>query len=329
VAARVLAGDLGGTKTNLAIYAVGSSGDLTPLREASYPSAAFPSLEAVTSEFLAGDPAPLHAAAFGVAGPVIRGAARITNLPWEVVADALAVAIDCPTVRLLNDLETTAYGALHVAPEDVLTLNAGEPAAANRVVIAAGTGLGQALLCWDGRRHQAMATEGGHADFGPTEAHEIELLSFLRAEYARVSWERVLSGPGLHNIFRYLDERLHRPVNATIRARMAQADPSAVIGEAALAGECATCAEAVDLFVDLYGAQAGNLALTAMALGGVYVGGGIVKKLLPKIADGRFMARFLDKAPHRAVMERMPVWVLLNERTSLLGAAHAAAELLR
>ncbi len=326
MSACILAGDVGGTKTVLAIYAVGDHGRLTAVRDAAYRSPAFPDLETVVGRFLDGHATPIRAAAFGVAGPVIGGIARITNLPWQVSAEALANVIGCPRVRLMNDLETTAYGALFVDPHQLLTLNAGVATTGHRAVIAAGTGLGQALLCWDGSRFLPAATEGGHADFGPTEEREIGLLRFLRRESGRVSWERVVSGPGLHNIFRYLDEELHRPVAPGLRERLRHEDPSAVIGAAGLDGSCAVCSEAIDIFVRLYGAQAGNLALTAMALGGVYVGGGIVTKLLPRITAGPFLEAFLDKEPHRALMQRMPVWILLNDKTSLLGAAYAAAD---
>lgn len=324
----VLAGDIGGTKTNLAVYAVGGSATLALVREASLASREFGGLEEVVTRFLGGERERIGAAAFGVAGPVIDGVARITNLPWRVDAQALGRAIGSPRVRLMNDLETTAYGALFAGAHELLALNPGTPQAGNRAVIAAGTGLGQALLCWDGRRYHPSASEGGHGDFGPNEEREIGLLEFLRKEHSRVSWERVVSGPGLHNIFRYLDEDLHRPVAAAARERMQGEDPSAVIGAAGLDGSCPTCAEAVAMFVRLYGAQAGNLALTAMAVGGMYVGGGIVIKLLPAITGGAFVDAFAAKEPHRALMQRMPVWVLLNPKASQSGAAHAARELL-
>jgi len=326
VSACILAGDVGGSKTNLAIYAVGEHARLTLVRDAGFHSIAFADLEAIVARFLEGHDTAIRAAAFGVAGPVIGSMARITNLPWQVSAEALAQTIGCGRVRLMNDLETTAYGALFVDPDELLTLNAGVATPGHRAVIAAGTGLGQALLCWDGGRFNPAPTEGGHVDFGPTDEREIGLLRFLRREHGRVSWERVVSGPGLHNIFRYLDEELHRPVAPALRERLHREDPSAVIGAAGLDGSCPVCSEAIDIFVRLYGAQAGNLALTAMALGGIYVGGGIVTKLLPRMTDGRFLEGFLDKEPHRALMQRMPVWILLNDKTSLLGAAYAAAD---
>ena len=324
----VLAGDVGGTKTNLGVYAVRAPGALALVRDASFPSHAFDGLEPIVASFLRGAPERIGAAAFGVAGPVLGDVARITNLGWRIEASALARAVGCPAVRLMNDLETTAYGALFVPAEQLLPLNPGTPRAGNRAVIAAGTGLGQALLYWDGARYHPSATEGGHADFAPTDDHEIGLLEFLRREHTRVSWERVLSGPGLHNVFRYLDEGLGRPVDSALRARLQHEDPSAVIGAAGLDGSCPTCAEAVGLFLRLYGAQAGNFALATMAVGGVYVGGGIIIKLLPKVTDGGFLAAFTAKDPHQALMQRVPVWVLLDPKTSELGAAHAAADLL-
>jgi glucokinase len=251
----------------------------------------------------------------------------VTNLPWRVEAPALGRAIGCPSVRLMNDLEATAFGALFVDDDDMLTLNPGHPGVGNRAIIAAGTGLGQALLVWDGKRYHPSATEGGHADFAPRDDREVELLCFLRQRYGRVSWERVLSGPGLHNVFRFLDEALHRPVAAATRARLEGEDPAAVIGELGVGGGCPTCVEAVEWFVGLYGAQAGNLGLAAMAVGGLYLGGGIVTKLLPKIREGRFLEALVAKEPHRALLERMPVYVLLNPKTAQLGAAYAAAEL--
>jgi glucokinase len=325
---RVLAGDIGGTKTNLAIYALAEPSGLRLERQQQFASQRYADLTSVVREFLAASPEPIAAAAFGVAGPVVNNAVRVTNLPWRVEAGALATAIGCGEVRLMNDLESTAYGALFVDEDEILTLNPGTRRPGNRAVIAAGTGLGEALLFWDGRRHWPSATEGGHADFSPRNELEIGLLRFLLAGGERVSWERVLSGPGLRNIFRYLDEGLGRPVAKTVRERLAREDSSAVIGEAGVAGVCTTCVEAVELFVSLYGAQAGNLALASMALGGVYVGGGIVNKLRPKVTEGAFLESFLAKPPHRALLEQTPLCILLNPRTSQLGAAHAAAELI-
>jgi glucokinase len=328
MAEHVLAADIGGTKTNLAIYAAESAERTALVREASFPSRQYGGLEAVVREFLAPGGETVRAAVFGIAGPVIDDAVTTTNLPWRVEAAALRELLGCPHVRLMNDLETTAYGALFLPAEDLLTLNAGIRRPANRAVIAAGTGLGEAFLFWDGTRYRPAATEGGHVEFAPRDAREVQLLEFLRARYPHVSYERVVSGPGLVNIFRFLDEALGRPVAPSVRERMAREDPAAVVGTAAVAAECAACVEAVEIFVSLYGAQAGNLALTVMSTGGMYVGGGIVIKLLPQMTAGSFMDSFTAKGRYRALMEAIPVEIILNARTSQIGAAHAAAALL-
>lgn len=323
----ILAGDVGGTKTNLAIFAVGDQGRLTVAREVSVSSRSGATFEAVVGSFLASVTEPVAAAAFGIAGPVLEGVVHVTNLPWRIEAEILARALGCP-VRLLNDLESTAYGALHLDASELLVLSAGAPLPANRAVIAAGTGLGQALLFWDGQRYHPSATEGGHVDFGPRDAREEALLHFLRPRLGRVTWERVLSGPGLHNLFTFLVEGEGRVVDAAVRARLASEDPSAVVGELGVSRACAVCADAVDLFVSLYGSQAGNLGLSTLALGGVYVGGGIVTKLLPRITAGAFLRAFHDKEPHESLMRRMPLSVIRTGRASLLGAAHVAAEMI-
>ena len=324
----VLAGDVGGTKTNLAVYGVSGHGQLTLVREASVASREAASLEAVVEAFLARGHERIAAAAFGIAGPVLGGIVDVTNLPWHVEALSLGRAIGCPSVRLLNDLATTAYGALYVGAQEILVLSPGEPLAGNRAFIAAGTGLGQGMLFWDGQRYHPSASEGGHVDFGPRDDREVALLRFLRPRVGRVTWERVLSGPGLHNVFTYLVEGEGRAPSAAVRARLAAEDPSAVIGELGVIGGCPVCEEAVDLFVGLYGAQAGNLGLSALAVGGVYVGGGIVTKLLPKITGGRFVQAFHAKEPHESLMRRMPLSVILTPKASLLGAAYVAAEML-
>jgi glucokinase len=235
----------------------------------------------------------------------------------------------------MNDLATTGYGARFLPADQIHVLNEGKKQDGNIAVIAAGTGLGQALLFWDGNRHQPCSTEGGHADFAPHNELEIELLRFLLQRFPRVSYERVLSGPGLVNIFRFLDEGLKKPVAAEVRERMKSEDPGAVISQAAAEGSCGTCETALDMFIRIYGAQAGNLALTLMATGGVYVGGGIVTKILPGLIaaapvrgeNSAFMAAFKSKQPFAKLMSEIPVHIILNPKASLIGAAHAAAEL--
>jgi glucokinase len=329
VARTVLAGDIGGTKTNLALWEVTGPGRVVPVREASFPSAAYGGLEEVVGELLRGGGEGVAAAAFGIAGPVIDDAVATTNLPWRVEAASLRRLLGTPHVRLMNDLEATAYGALFLPAKSLHTLNPGRERAGNRAVIAAGTGLGQGFLFWDGMRHVPVATEGGHVDFAPRDEVEMALLRFLQKTYARVSYERLLSGPGLLNVFRFLAEGLGRPVAPAVRARLerADADPSAVVGEAGVAGTCPTCVEAVEFFVAVYGAQAGNLALTVMATGGVYVGGGIVTKMLPRMTTGAFMRAFVAKGRYEDFMAAIPVHIILEPKTALLGAAQAAAEL--
>jgi glucokinase len=258
---------------------------------------------------------------------VIEEKVQVTNLPWKVEAESLAAEIGCNGVRLMNDLETTAYGALFLGPDELLTLNEGVPRRTHRAVIAAGTGLGQAILFWDGQRYRPTATEGGHIAFAPRNEREMGLLRYLLERYDRVSYERVLSGPGLSHIFDYLRRDAGLPVAPSVLERMKTEDPNAVIGESALAGTCRTCEEAVDMFVSLYGAQAANLALSAMALGGVYVGGGIVTKLLPKVKAGAFMEAFTDVGRFKPLLSETSVQVILNSKASLLGAAEAALDL--
>jgi glucokinase len=324
----VLAGDIGGTNTNLAIYARHGARNLSLVREASFPSRRYGALEEVVGEFLSTGSEAIEAAAFGIAGPLSGGVLVPTNLPWRAVeAAGLAQEIGCERVRLMNDLATTGYGALFLPPDEFRTLNEGVPRPGHAAVIAAGTGLGQAMLFWDGSRYLPSASEGGHADFAPRNPLEIGLLEFLLERFERVSYERVLSGPGLVNIFRFLDEGLKRPVEPPVRERFESEDPAAVIGSAALSGNCRTCEEAVDIFVGVYGSQAANLALTLMATGGVYIGGGIVTKILPKMTTGRFLDSFKAKQPLAHLVAEIPVRVILNPKASQIGAAHAAAEL--
>jgi glucokinase len=326
MATRVLAGDIGGTKTALAVYRFEETRTARLEAEQTFPSREYPGLEEIIREFLGPRHEPLAAAAFGVAGAVLAGEVTATNLPWKLSEGQLGEELGSERVRLLNDLETTAYGALFLGPEELHTLNEGIPRQTHRAVIAAGTGLGQAVLFWDGSRHRPAATEGGHASFAPRDEREIGLLRFLLERYPRVSWERVLSGRGLFHIFEFLRSE-GAPVIPEVERRLASEDPSAVVGEAGVRGACPTCEDTVDLFVSLYGAQAANLALTTMALGGVYVGGGIVTKLLPKVTSGLFMEAFRNAGRFEPLMTDTPVRLILNPKASLLGAAEAALDL--
>lgn len=325
----VLAGDVGGTKTDLALYRAEPEGIVLE-REETVPSAGFRRFGDLLKKFL-GDSSGVVAAAFGLPGPVIDGRVQTVNLPWEAVDPVeLAREIGCPRVRLMNDLETTALGALHLPADELLVLNSGVERKGSRAVIAAGTGLGQAFLFWNGKYWEPSATEGGHTDFGPHGDLEDGLLRFLRAKFGEhVSYERIVSGPGLKNVFDYLDQDRKRPVAEDVRRELAgAADASAVIGGAAVAGTCVACRESLELFVRIYGAQAGNLALTVMATGGVYVGGGIVTKILPMMKTGAFVDAFTNKGRYRKLLSEIPVKVILNARASRIGAAMAARSLL-
>ncbi len=329
----ILAGDVGGTKTDLALYHAADQAAeeegraMTLVREASFPSLRYPGLEEVIDVFLDRQ-APVRAAAFGIAGPVLDGKVTTTNLAWQVEATRLARRLNGAQVRLMNDLEATAHGALSLAPEEIQSLNPGLARRGHRAIIAAGTGLGQAFLFWDGQQYRAAATEGGHVDFAPRNTLEERLLGYLRRRYTRVSYERLVSGSGLGQICRFLVEEEGRALTAGVAKRIQTADPAAVIGQAGVSAECPTCEAAVEIFLSIYGAQAGNLALTVMSLGGVYVGGGIIVKLLPKVGHGAFMRAFVDKGRFASLMEEIPVRILLNPKTSQIGAAQAALRLL-
>ncbi len=323
----ILAGDVGGTKTALALFTEGPA-DLTPLREAALPSRQFLTLERAIESFLGGGPhGEITAACFGVAGPVVGGRCRTTNLPWEIDETRLAGAIPARQVKLLNDLEAMGHGVLGLPPSALAALQVGERRNGNMVLIAAGTGLGEAILVWDGSRHAVIASEGGHVEFGPRTDLDIDLLRFLRAEVGHVSYERVVSGPGFFNTYRFLRERSGVPEPRWLAEAIAGGDPGAVLSQAGLAGEDPVCVQALDLFVSLYGAEAGNLALKALAVGGVFVGGGIAPKIRSKLADGTFTTAFRDKGRYAALMASIPVWLVLEPRAALLGAARVAREL--
>jgi len=326
----VLAGDVGGTKIRLALVEDAGGGAPRVLREATLASRAHASLDDAIAAFLAGGPAGVvEAVCVGVAGPVIDGRCVATNLAWEVSEAQLARAAGARRARLLNDLEAAGHGVLTLDPAALRALQPGAPRRGNVALIAAGTGLGEALLVWDGRRHLVVPSEGGHADFAPRTDLEIELLAFLRKEHGRVSYERVLSGPGLLAVYRFLRQGSGVPEPAWLAARMAADDPSAAIAEAALDGEDAVCGRALDLFVSVYGAEAGNLALKALALGGVFVGGGIAPKIVERLSGGGFVDAFRDKGRLADLMATIPVHVVLDDRAALLGAALVGLALAR
>ena len=322
----ILAGDIGGTKTSLALYSL-RSGKLKVEAKETFPSKDYSGLEAVLKEFRADQTQSILRACFGVAGPVIDGKVKTPNLPWVIRAGQVAKAFKLKTVTLLNDLEAAAYGIFTLKPRELFTINSGKgKRPGNKALIAAGTGLGEAALFDNGEEYFPSASEGGHGDFAPRNEVEVELLRYLIGKFGHVSYERVVSGPGLWNIYEYLKQsgRLEEPRWLTDKLAAA-IDPSAVVTQLALAGESAICERALELFVSVYGAEAGNLALRAKATGGIYLGGGIAPKILGKLQDQTFMRAFTDKGRYGELLSGIPVRVILNEQTALQGAAYYAA----
>jgi glucokinase len=320
----ILAGDIGGTHARLAFFQA-NNGNLKLISETSFASREYSGLEVIVSTFLDQQHLGVDAACFGIAGPVRNGRAEVSNLPWVVESSRLAREIQVGPTFLINDLEASAWGigALDIA--DLLSLNEGIPGAqGNQAVIAAGTGLGQAGMFWDGCQHHVFACEGGHTDFGPRNDLETELLKYLLAKFGRVSYERVLSGPGLVNIYSFLRDTGRGEEPKWLAEKLAIGDPAATISIAALSGQSPLCQQALDIFVSIYGAETGNLALKVLATGGVFISGGIAPKILPKLKDGKFKQAFLDKGRMRPLLEATPVRVIVNENTGLLGAARCA-----
>jgi glucokinase len=335
----ILGGDVGGTKTNIGLFEV-AGGAPRLVRTASFHSSEYPGLAAVMKAFLAGEAREIGVACFGIAGPVLANRVTTPNLAWQIDGDQVAAEVGVPRVLLINDLVATAEGIPLLAADEVAVLqpsiantaNTAETpdAEGNRALVAAGTGLGMALLPRIGADWVPVPSEGGHADFAPRNEDEIGLLRYLRERFGRVSIERVLSGPGLFNIYQYLRDARHAAESPEVREALARGDdPAKVIGEQGLApGGCAICARSLEIFAGVYGAVAGNLALTGTATGGVWLGGGIAPKILPRLTDGLFVQTFLAKGRFTPFLERVPVRVILNQRTAMLGAARRAAALL-
>lgn len=323
----LLAGDVGGTKTNLAVYSL-ESGPHVRLAEATFLSGDYASLENLVDEFLSQVDFGISRASFGVAGPVVAGQAKITNLPWEMAETRLEEVLGFP-VRLLNDLETIAYAVPFLQSKDLETLNEGEAAQGGAIaVIAPGTGLGEAYLAWDGSHYRAFASEGGHTDFAPNNRLEIDLLRYLQDRLGHVSYERVCSGQGIVNIYAFLrDSGYEEP--AWLAERLAAADdPAPVIANAALDKDaCEICSTTLGVFVSILGAETGNLALKVLATSGVYLGGGIPPRILPLLKRDSFMEAFRYKGRFSDLLARVPVHVILNPKAALLGAACYVLEL--
>jgi glucokinase len=320
----ILAGDIGGTHARLAFFDV-SNGGFRLVSASVFPSREYAGLDAIVSQFV--DSSSLHpdAACFGIAGPVRNGRVQTSNLPWTIEAKRLADTLKLKSVTLINDLEANAWGISALNAKDVVCLNQvkGHPAG-NQAVIAAGTGLGEAGMYWDGTQYHIFACEGGHTDFAPRNELEIELLQYLCGRYGHVSYERIVSGPGLVNVFQFLRDSGRGQEPQWLTDEMRKTDPAAAISRAALEGKSQTCEHALDIFISIYGAEAGNLALKLLSTGGVYLGGGIAPKIVSKLAGPLFMDAFAGKGRMQSLLEAMPVMVIINDQAALMGAARCA-----
>ena len=316
----ILAGDVGGTKVHLALFDF-TDGNLKHARDKQFPAKDYAGLEEIVKEFVVAE--KVTAACFGVPGPVREGRLRLTNLPWTLDSRELASNLKIDYVFLINDLQANGYGIAELDADQICTLSEGDARqVGNRALISAGTGLGEAFLVWDGRDYVPYPSEGGHSDYAPRNEDEFDLLRFLRQKYeGRISFERVVSGPGLTNIYEFLREVRGLEEPAWLAERMAKEDSNAVITDCALKAKSELCEKALDMFVSAYGAEAGNLALKVLSVGGLYVGGGIAPRILDKLKDGTFMKAFTDKGRLSQLLVNMSVRVILESRTALIGAA--------
>ena len=325
----ILAGDVGGTKVHLALYDF-EAGKLKERRSQKFPAHEFAQLDDVVNAFLAADgdrqaedKSAIVAACFGCPGPVRDGHLKLTNLPWVLDEKDLRASLGIEHIFLINDLEANGYGIPELTPESIFTLHQGDPAAVgHRGLVSAGTGLGEALLIWDGKQHRPIPSEGGHCDFAARNDREIALLQYLHKTLnGRVSFERVVSGLGIKNVYAFLRdvEKLHEP--QWLKDRLANEDPNAVIGSCAEDGSSSICFETMKTFAGAFGAEAGNVALKVLAMGGVYLGGGIAPKTLKTLQNGTFMQAFLDKGRMSPLLQAIPVRIILDETCALLGAA--------
>jgi glucokinase len=323
----VLAGDIGGTNTRLAFFE-GTPDHLTPVALEVFPNRGHKGLEEIVARFVANHKVKAGAACFGIAGAVRDGYVETTNLPWTVSAKKIAGELRVEDVQLVNDLEANAHGIALLAESDFVVLNPGLPCpGGNRALISAGTGLGEAgLLAEADGSYRPFPSEGGHVDFAPRNDHEIELLRYLMGRFEHVSYERVLSGPGLHNLYQFLRDTRRGEEPAWLKDEIAHGDdPSAAIAKSALAGTSAMAVQALDMFVSIYGAEAGNLALKVVATGGTFIGGGIAPKILPKLNSPTFMQAFQDKGRVSSLLKDTAVRVITNDKTALFGAGRVAA----
>ena len=318
----LLSGEIGGTKARLALF---EEDKLQCVEEKTFHSRDFSDFFSLLHHFLTSFPdISISRAGFGIAGPVQDGVCRATNLPWTLSAEELQHQFKIPHVFLLNDLEASGWGLQFLSPNKYVTLNEGKRINGNQVLISAGTGLGEAGLFWNTKIHHSMATEGGHTDFAPCNEEQVELFSYLYKKHKHVSYERVLSGFGLYQIYRFLVDTQKKEGDPEIEAIFTELEPQRLVIEKALEGLSTTCIHAVEIFISIYGAEAGNLALKYLARGGVYLGGGLAPRLLPFFKHGGFMSAFTAKGRFSSLMQDIPIYLILEDTTALFGAAHYA-----
>lgn len=323
---KILAADVGGTNTRLGYYEWNPEG-LELIAAERFDTHEHDNLDTIVHEFASSRNRTVEYACFGVAGPVQDGQSELPNLGWKIDAQILARTLGLPSVRVINDLEANAYGLTLLGPRDLLLLKDGAAdATGNQALLSAGTGLGEAGLYWDGAEYRPFATEGGHGDFAPRNELEVELFLYLKREFDHVSYERVLSGNGLHNIYRFLRDTSPGQEQPWVREELRQGDAAAILSRLALEEKDPLSVEAMDIFVSLYGAEAGNLALRLKATGGVYLGGGIAPKIATKLRSHTFVDSFVKKGRMASLLDKIPVSIILNDNTALLGAAHFAAQ---
>lgn len=311
-----LCGDIGGTHTRLALFE--ESENNKPYATAIFPSRNYPGLEEILIDYLKGEKKTFSKACFGIAGPIREGICHTANLPWTVDVKKLEQRFKIPHVYLINDLLANAYGIRALKPEELYPLQKGSPVAGNKALISAGTGLGEAGFFWDGKQYHPFPCEGGHVDFAPRNAMEIELLVYLKKKFGHVSYERIVSGPGLLSTYEFLLASKNEKIPVQIEAAMKKSDPAAVIAQNIHDSKCKA---ALHLFISCYGSEAGNLALKFLALGGVYIGGGIAPHILKELESGIFLSAFSDKGRFQELLTSIPIWVILNDLTALFGAA--------
>ncbi|NGX50981.1 MAG: Glucokinase [Chlamydiae bacterium] len=323
-----LSGDIGGTKTHLSIATM-DRGKIVSVKDEKFPSQKYPNLKAIVEEFLKGSDHEISKACFGIAGAVKKRRSQPTNLPWHVDCEELERELQIEKVALINDLEANAYGLNMLNSDEFYLLNEGDPSAVgNQAMVSPGTGLGEAGIFFDGRGHHPFACEGGHVDFAPRDAMEDELLRYLRGKFGHVSYERVLSGPGLYNLYQFVIETKKEREDPEILREIEEGDSPRLISERGESGQSKACELTLSIFVSIFGAEVGNTALKMLALGGIFLGGGIAPKILGAIKRGDFLSSFTDKGRFKELLSAIPIRVVLNDKTALLGATYYAKQLM-